>query len=246
VSNDNAIIRQAKRQLLQELRVASAARVDTFKREVGRIVANLMTRLVTTGLQPSDEQAVQQVPVLFPGGGGYTFAFDMRQGDPALLVCADGPVHGFWENGEAVTPTTDAGHNYGCAMAIPGGRISAEATPTDPPNAEGEGFIGAVDGSACVIFRGAGLSSESELGTVVIAAAGPTASLLLGSSDAAEPAACATPVLANLADLNTRIAAWAPVANDGGASLKAVFLAWANGLEDMADAKARFDGPAAP
>jgi hypothetical protein len=181
VSNDNAIIRQAKRQLLQELRVASAARVDTFKRSVGRIVANLMTRLVTTGLQPSDEQAVQQVPVLFPGGGGYTFAFDMRQGDPALLVCADGPVHGFWENGEAVTPTTDAGHNYGCAMAIPGGRISAEATPTDPPNAEGEGFIGAVDGSACVIFRGAGLSSESELGTVVVAAADK---LLLGADTA--------------------------------------------------------------
>jgi hypothetical protein len=238
MSNDNAIIRQAKRQLLQELRVASAARVDTFKRSVGRIVANLMTRLVTTGLQPSDEPAAQQVPVLFPGGGGYTFAFDMRQGDPALLVCADGPVHGFWETGEAVTPQTSAGHDYGCSMAIPGGRVSAEATPTEPPNAEGEGFIGAVDGSACVVFRGAGLPSPTELGTVVVSAAGPSASLLLGS-------ACAGPVLSNLADLNTRIAAWAPVANDGGASLKAVFLAWANGLEDMADAKARLDGPAA-
>jgi hypothetical protein len=204
MSNDNAITRNTKRQLLQELRVASAARVDTFKRSVGRVVANLMTRLVTTGLQPSDEPAAQQVPVLFPGGGGYTFAFDMRQGDPALLVCADGPVHGFWETGEAVTPQTSAGHDYGCSMAIPGGRVSAEATPTEPPNAEGEGFIGATDGSACVIFRGAGLPSPTELGTVVVAAAHK---VLLGADTATLGVVRLGDAVAPTADMATFMAA---------------------------------------
>jgi hypothetical protein len=100
-----------------------------------------------------------------------------------------------------------------------------------------------VDGSASVIFRGAGLPSPGEQGTVVVAAAGPSASLLLGSSSAATPAACAPQVQANLDALANAIAAWVPVPNDGEASLKAVFAAWQAGLQPMGDAKARLDGP---
>lgn len=44
----------------------------------------------------------------------------------------------------------------------------------------------------------------------------------IGSASATLPPALA----AELADLKSRIAAWAPVPNDGGASLKAVFSAW--------------------
>lgn len=169
---DNAVIRQTKKQIYQEFRVAAAGRVMSFARGAARIVAEMMTRQITTGINPRDEPAVQDVPVLFPGGGGYTFAFDMREGDPTALVCADGPVRGFFETGEAVTPGAGStGHDYGSAMAIPGGRISATDNPTAPPNAEGEAMVGAVDGSASVIFRGAGLPSPGERGTVVVAAA---------------------------------------------------------------------------
>lgn len=169
---DNAVIRQTKRQIYQEFRVAAAGRVMSFARGAARIVAEMMTRQITTGINPRDEPAVQDVPVLFPAGGGYGLFFDMREGDPAALVCADGPVRGFFETGEAVTPGAgSAGHDYGSAMAIPGGRISATDNPTAPPNAEGEGLVGAVDGSASVIFRGAGLPSPGEQGTVVVAAA---------------------------------------------------------------------------
>lgn len=162
---DNATIRDAKRQIYQEFRVATAGRVKSFLRGAARIVAEVMTRQITTGLNPRDEPAVQDVPVLFPGGGGYGFFFDMREGDPAAIVCADGPVRGYFETGEAVTPGPGStGHDYGSAMAIPGGRISATDNPTAPPNAEGEGLVGAVDGSASVIFRGAGLSSRASRG----------------------------------------------------------------------------------
>lgn len=168
---DNAVIRSAKQQIYQEFRVAAAGRVKSFLRGAARIVAEMMTRQITTGLNPRDEPAVQDVPVLFPGGGGYGFFFDMHEGDPAAIICADGPVRGFFETGEAVTPGPGStGHDYGSAMAIPGGRISASDNPTAPPNAEGEGLVGAVDGSAAVIFRGAGLSSPGEQGTVVVVA----------------------------------------------------------------------------
>ena len=110
-------------------------------------------------------------------------------------------------------------------------------------SAKGTAVCESVDGSASIIFRGAGLPSPSEQGTVVVAAAGASASLLLGSATAAVPAACAPQVQAYLDDLATRIAAWVPVPNDGGASLKAVFTAWQRALQDMADAKARLDGP---
>ena len=179
---DNAIIRQAKRQIYQEFRVAAAGRVSSFLRGAARIVAEMMTRQITTGINPRDEPAVQDVPVIFPGGGGYGFYFDMRQGDPAVLVCADGPVRGFFETGEAVTPGAGStGHDYGSAVAIPGGRISASDSPTAPPNAEGEAVLGAVDGSAAIILRGAGLPSPGEQGTVVVAAA----AVKLGSDAAA-------------------------------------------------------------
>lgn len=46
--------------------------------------------------------------------------------------------------------------------------------------------------------------------------------VLLGSASASLPPALA----AELADLKARIAAWVPVPNDGGASLKPVFAAW--------------------
>lgn len=45
--------------------------------------------------------------------------------------------------------------------------------------------------------------------------------------DPTHHAARAEQVDANLADLKTKIAAWVPVPNDGGASLKAIFSAWA-------------------
>jgi len=47
--------------------------------------------------------------------------------------------------------------------------------------------------------------------------------VLLGSAAAADPPALAS----ELAALKSAIASWVPVPNDGGASLKAVFAAWA-------------------
>lgn len=174
----------AVRDVYQLFRVALAGAVSTFARETTRATLRLMVNVVGYDLKVRSEIDAVDIPVIHPGGGGYTFAFDMRAEDPSVVVCCDGPVRGYYETGGAVTPTIGQSHDFGCAVAFPGGRISATDSPTAPPNGAGECLLGAKDGSAAVILRGAGLSSVTELGTAVIATAGPVASLLLGGTTA--------------------------------------------------------------
>jgi hypothetical protein len=130
---------------------------------------------------------------------------------------------------------------------FPGGRVSSPTQPTPPPNASGEFLVGAADGSAAVTLRRAGGPTPDELGTVVVAAAGPDASLLLGGPNAADPVACANEVQANLAALNAAIAAIAttgnPFADLAVNAIKAAVLGWANTLQPMGDLKSRVEGP---
>lgn len=56
----------------------------------------------------------------------------------------------------------------------------------------------------------------------IVATPAPGRKILAGSASAATPPALSS----ELADLKSRIAAWVPVANDGGASLKPVIAAW--------------------
>jgi hypothetical protein len=203
----------AVRDVYQFFRVALAGAVFSFARETTRATLRLMVNAVGTDLKVRAEPNAVDIPVIMPGGGGYTFAFDMRQDDPAVVVCCDGPVRGYYETGGAVTPTIGQSHDFGCAVCLPGGRISATDTPTAPPNNAGEAVLGAVDGSAALILRGAGLPTPTETGTVIIAAAGPTASVLLGGIAATLGVARLADEVAPTADLATAFAAMAGVIN---------------------------------
>lgn len=168
----------------QRFRVALSAVVRTFQRGPGRADADLAARFLATNLTAQDEPPVPDLPVLTPRGGGYGFYFDVRQGDLGVALCCDAPVRGLYESGDIVTPQRATGHDYGCAVFLPGGRASSSLTPTDPPNAAGTATVQADDGSAALVLRGAGLTSPAELGSVVLAAAAPTAGVLLGSDAA--------------------------------------------------------------
>lgn len=237
------------RPVWQLFRVALPAKVTTFLRDTGRLAGEFVVQFLDTTRAFRSEQPVEDVPVMFQGGDGYGLYHDLAASDPVYVVAGDAEHRAFWEDGSTVSPTTGQRHSYGCAVAFPGGRVSSSVPgqATTAPNAEGECLVGAVDGTAGLRLRRARPdAAPPELGTAVVEAAGPTASLLLGSSTAAVPAACAPQALVNLADLNARVQAWVPVPNDGGASLKPIIAAWFAALQDMADAKARFDGPAAP
>jgi hypothetical protein len=242
------VIMGAVKIVKQTFRVSLPGKTREFNRETSRVGVDLVTRLLGTDRIPREEPPVQDLPVIHPQGGGYGFFFDLLQNDPTVVLCLDGPARSFYESGEITTPQIPNGHQYGTAVAFPGGRISSSSPgeATNPPNSAGEGTIGAKDHSSTIIFKGAGLPTPAELGSMVLETAKPTTSLLLGSTQSADPVACANEVLANLQALNTAVQAWVPLAPpaiDNGATLKAVFSAWFAALQPMADLKAMVDGP---
>lgn len=238
------VIMGAVNKVRQTFRVALPARVRTYARDQGRAAVDFGVRMLLKNFTTRDEPPAPGLPHITPRGGGYGVYYDLDEGDVALVVACDGPVSGFYDTGQPVTPSTTNGHDYGCAVVLGGGRVSNEETPTPPPNDPKTLLVGTDDKSACIHFRGRAKPSPTEQGTVVVQADGPSASLLLGSATAFVPPACEPQVQANLANLNARVQAWVPVPNDGGASLKPIIAAWFAALQDMADAKARLDGPA--
>ena len=206
-------IEGAVREVYQRFRVAKPALVRSADRLASRVVAALMTRFVGTDMQAREEPEVPDIPVVHYAGGGYGAWFDMRVDDPAVVVCCDGPVRGFYETGQAVTPRVAQGHDYGSAVAFPGGRTSAVDQPTPPPNAAGEFLVGAADGSAAVVLRGRGLSSLAELGTTIVKGWGGPASTRLGGDDATLGVARLGDPVAASADLATVLTALATAVN---------------------------------
>lgn len=238
------VVDAAVNAIYQDFRVALTGVVRSFAASTSRAVVRFVVRFTGTDMKPHDEPDAQDVQVIHQSGDGYGFWHDVAKDDPVVVLAQDGAPFGFYNSGQpAQSRTGGASHTYGCAVAFPGGRVSSAASPTPPPNAPGEAVLGGGDLTSAVVFRRAGGPSPAELGTVVINAAGPTASIKAGGDTAAIPVACAPQVLANLQALNQAIVAWVPIPADGGASLKPVFLAWANTLQAMADAKLVVEGP---
>jgi hypothetical protein len=238
----------AVRRIYQEFRVALVGAVKSFKRGPGRGAFDLMTRFQGMNAKPYDEPPVVDVPVIHPSGDNYGMWFDMTEKDLAVVLCCDGPVRGTFENGTAVTPGAGAqSHTFGCAVAFPGGRVSSTETPTAPPNDPGTGLCGGGDKTACVVYRRAGHPLlPGELGTVVIHAAGPTASVKAGGDTAAIPVACAPQTDANFDLIGQIFQALPAVPGDPGiiAALKVAFgVAYTAALQATADAKLVVEGP---
>ena len=241
------VIDVAVRIIRQTFRVALPGIVSTFARDTSRAAVDFGAKFLATDRSVREEPPVADLPVITPRGGGYGVYFDFREGDLGIVLCQDGPVRGLYETGDPVVPQFPQGQDFGCGVIFPGGRVSNTETPTPPPNAEGTLLIGADDLSAAVIVRGAGLPDPAELGSVVVAAAGPTASVLLGGDTAAVPIACEPQVLANLLALNTSVQSIPadpnPIGNTVLLAIKSAFAGWALNLQSMADAKARVEGP---
>ena len=234
----------AVKKIYQNFRVALPAEVQSFVRDTSRTQAAPQVQFQLTNRKLMIDPVIPGVPVIHYSGGGYGCWFDPTDGDPGVVLCCDGPVTGFYDTGNPTVPGAASGsHTLGSSVFFPGGRVSSPTQSTPPPNAAGEFLVGAADGSAAVTLRRAGGPTPDELGTVVVASAGPDASLLLGGPNAADPVACANEVLANLQSLADAVAAWVPVPNDGGASLKAIFATWFATLQPMGDLKSRVEGP---
>lgn len=241
----NDVMQGAVREVRKTFRVALPAVVKSPYRDTSRADVTFGVRWLATNREVFEEPPAPALPVLLPRGGGYGVHFDLRAGDLGVALACDGPVSGLYDTGDPVTPQFPQGHDYGCAVFYPCGRVSNETVPTQPPNPQGTMTVGAEDGTATLVLRGLGLPSAAELGSAVLAVSGPAASLLLGSDTAANPVACAQQVAANFQAINTTIQGLPAVPGDPGVipALKTAFAAYALALQNVADAKARVDGP---
>ncbi len=237
----------AVRRIRQTFRVALPARVKAAYRPTSRADVTFGVRWLAMNREVLAEPPAPALPVALPRGGGYGIHFDLREGDLGVALSCDGPVFGLYDTGEDVTPQFPQGHDYGCAVFYPCGRVSNEQVPTQPPNPAGTMTVGAEDGTATLVLRGLGLPSAAELGSAVLAVSGPAASLLLGSDTAAVPPACATQVTANLNALNAAVQAipltGVPATDAALTAVKGAFAGAFASFQPIADLKARLDGP---
>ena len=181
------VIMGAVRMVRQTFRVALPAKVRDYARETGRAAVDFGVRTLLMNFTTREEPPAPDLPHITPRGGGYGMYYDLGPDDLAVVLACDVPVSGFYDTGDVVTPSTTNGHDYGCGLVIGGGRVSNAETPTSPPNDAGTLLVGADDGSACVVFRGAGVPSVTEEGTVVIQArthTTPTPAVLVGGTAA--------------------------------------------------------------
>lgn len=182
---DQDIIDGAVRKIGQKYRVAQVVFAQQVDRDVTRTGVTFGTRWLGTDGKSHAEPPIADLPVLWPRGNGYGIHCDLADGDLGLAVACDGPVRGIFENGGVVTPQFVQGHEWGCAVVLPGGRVSSSVVPTPPPNTAGTMLLGAEDGTAAVVLARAGGPTPAELGTVAMRAANPAGGVLLGTDDPA-------------------------------------------------------------
>ena len=67
------------------------------------------------------------VPVLFPGGGGYSLTFPVEPGDECLLIFHDRELDNWYLNGAGLAPSLPRLHDLADAIALVGMRSSPRA-----------------------------------------------------------------------------------------------------------------------
>lgn len=206
------VLKRALDSRLYGMRVSIPARVERYdaaKRSVD--VKPLVRDTVNVGTE--DEQSVSvpvisNVPVVFPGAGGFGVTFPIARGDTVLLVFADRSLDKWLSSGGEVDPVDVRSHHLSDAIAIPG--LHSFSTVVE---AHSEDLVVGIDGGAQIHLK-------------------PNGEVHIGGENAADWVALAAKVNVELdrikADLTTLKGAIssAPVAPmDGGATFKAALIA---------------------
>ena len=86
---------------------------------------------------------VQSVPVMFPSGGGFSLMFNLKKGDPCLLVFASASTDRYIAEGGVIKDPGDGRrHHLGDAFCIPGGRSLKHALVGENSFGNGPGLNG--------------------------------------------------------------------------------------------------------
>lgn len=113
-----------RRGVLKELRVALPASVQRYDSDKQVVDVQPLIRELLEQPDGSTESAdlpvICNVPVIFPGAGGYHITFPIQKGDTVLIVFADRSIDGWQDQGGTGDPTDARRHHLSDAIAIPG------------------------------------------------------------------------------------------------------------------------------
>ena len=118
-------IRAALRQAVLGLRCAMPATVVSVDYGKMTLTAQptikgiLMTK---TGAAAEALPVLQDVPIVWPSGGGVTLTLPVAAGDECLLVIADRCIDAWWQSGGVQLPMDSRAHDLSDAFAIVGVR----------------------------------------------------------------------------------------------------------------------------
>ena len=117
------------------------------------------------------------VPVVFPGGGGFALTFPLVDGDPVLVVFASRCIDQWWDTGNASLPGDARMHDLSDGFAIPGPRprpnvLSSMSTSGAELRAASRNSYVRIDQDGNVTVLASGDVSVTAAGDATVIAAG--------------------------------------------------------------------------
>jgi len=117
--------------MLADMRVSCPARVEKYDSAKQQVDVKPLLKESYTAEDGTDVveglPVITNVPVVFPGGGGYRITFPIQAGDTVLLVFSDRSIDAWLTNGGEAAPVDERRHVLTDAIAIPG--LHAENAP---------------------------------------------------------------------------------------------------------------------
>lgn len=120
-----ALLNRALDTRLGELRVSVPARVERYDAtkqlvDVKPLVKDPVSDVDTGDISYVSVPVIVNVPVAFPGAGGFRITFPISLGDTVLLVFSDRSLDKWLDQGGEVSPDDSRVHNLSDAVAYPG------------------------------------------------------------------------------------------------------------------------------
>ena len=113
-------IRFAIRQSLKDLYTCMPGIVESYDAETRRAVVKGALKVVTTKEEEIEREAIHNVPVVFPSGGGFTMTFPLEPGDSVLLCYSQRGLTNWKKTLGVAAPDTIGFFSEKDAFAMPG------------------------------------------------------------------------------------------------------------------------------
>lgn len=191
------------------------------------------------GITHEDYPVLPCVPVVFPRTADHFIAFAIQPGDMGVaLFCEDAIGHWRAGGGDVTDPGFLGRHHLGAGVFIPGLFDRSRKLTNAPVFASGARLVvgsNAADGTRVTFFDDKTVKTTQ--GSTVVHQIAADGTNHVGGA-AGQAIATAQAVTSVLESLKSAVAAWTPVPNDGGASIKAVISAWSASVTGATKAKA--------